>query len=252
MLTSESFGELAAALAAFNAAAVNPIADQVAKVHSKRTNSDFTYPYAELGGITDVERPELAKHGLSIWQNVVYADGRGWIGTETTIVWGNPGVPAEWVRFDPVWVPIPDEGSPQDIGKAISYSRRYGYLAALGLAARESSDGPPAGDRRHEEPAQSRASRPAPPAAPAAIGSARAAALIAMANRKGKTAEDVRSFAAAAGHDGPLEKAPPAIADRLGRRLEGMPDLFDANGEALSPASAPSGEPQADSPEATP
>ena len=70
-----------------------------------------------------------------------------------------------------------------------------------------------------------------------------------MANRKGKTAEDVRSFAAAAGHDGPLEKAPPAIADRLGRRLEGMPDLFDANGEAISPASAPSDEPQADSPE---
>jgi hypothetical protein len=230
--TSENWGDLAAALAAFNAAVTNPIADQIAKVHSKRTNTDFTYPYADLGGITNVVRPALAAHDLSVVQDVVFEEARGWVGAETTIVWGKPGEASQWARFAPVWVPIPDDGSAQDIGKAISYSRRYGYLTALGLATREDSDGPAALSRRQQKPAQTATPKQA---APAAIGQQRAAALIGLANRKGKTAEDLTAFAVALGLDKTkrLHEASPALADRIGRRLEALPDRFDANGVEL-------------------
>ena len=248
MRTPDSIAELAAALAAFNAEVANPVADQVAQVHSKRTGTDFTYPYADLGGISDLVRPALARHGLSVMQLVCYDNARGWVGAKTVVLHSS----GQSLEFPPVWVPVPDDGSAQDIGKAISYSRRYGYLASLGLAAREDADGPAASGRRQQKPAQTIAPKPATPAPPAAIGRQRAAALVAIANRKGKTAAELLGFAVALGlaKDKRLEDAAPAMADRIKRRLEALPDAFDANGEAIAPA--PSGEAPADGREVAP
>ena len=53
----------------------NPVADQLARVKSNRTGSEYTYPYADLGGITDVVRPALAAAGLSVFQEVVWDAG---------------------------------------------------------------------------------------------------------------------------------------------------------------------------------
>jgi hypothetical protein len=234
---------LAAALAAFNADITNPPADQTAHVKSKRTGVEFDYPYADLGGISDAVRPVLAKHGLSVVQPVEYTDDRAWVGARTILVHESGSF-----GFPPVWVPVPDDGAAQDIGKAISYSRRYGYLSALGLAAREDGDGPAAGRRRqgandssesrgHGRPPRS-GSRPAA-SNPPALGEAGARDLVAVANRKGKTAEDVKGFLEAIGYHGELAGAAPALAARVAKRLEGMPDLFDANGEAIAAAEQP-------------
>jgi hypothetical protein len=234
MRTADCLSELAGALAAFNSEVSNPVADQVANVHSKRTGADFSYPYADLGGISEVVRPVLAKHGLSVTQLVCYERERTWVGAKTVLLHSS----GQSLEFPPVWVPVPDEGSAQDIGKAISYSRRYGYLAALGLAAREEGDGPAAGRRREgaSDCSQSRRARPGSRPAVPVIGEAAARELIAVANRKGKTAEDLKGFLEAIGYHGALAGASPQVAGRVAKRLEGLPDLYDENGEALVPA----------------
>ena len=164
MQTSDSVTEIAAALAAFNSSVANPVADQLARVKSNRTGSEYTYPYADLGGITDVVRPALAAAGLSVFQEVVWDAARAWVGAETWI-WHRSG---EWLRFSAVWVPVPDEGSAQDIGKAISYSRRYSYLTSLG-------PGRPRGQRRAGRRRLRRAKRCSPAAVAAAGARCRAA-----------------------------------------------------------------------------
>ena len=233
MERSETFTAIAAALADFNKAIRNPAADQTARVQPKdHSKPAYTYPYADLGGIMDHVRPALAEAGLWITQQVTTdAAHPGDLGAETYLFHAS----GEWLRWEPVWIPAGDTA--KEVGAAISYSRRYGVLAALGLAAREESDGPQA--RRQAPRAQTIAPKPEP-AAPAAIGAARAGALIALANRKGKTAADLLTFAQALGleKDKSLAEASPKLGDRVGRRLEALADRFDENGVEIPEAPA--------------
>ena len=234
---SEPFAAIAAAVADFNKAIRNPAADQTARVQPKdHTKPAYTYPYADLGGIMDHVRPALAEAGLWLSQQVVTDPGHpGDLGAETYLFHAS----GEWLGWEPVWIPAGDTA--KDVGSAISYSRRYGVLAALGLAAREETDGQQA--RRQAPRAQTVAPKSAPsaaPAVPAAIGQTRAAALIALGNRKGKTAEDLLTFAQALGlpKDKELREATPVLGDRIGRRLEALADRFDENGVEIPEAPA--------------
>jgi hypothetical protein len=99
--------------------------------------------YAPLGTILAVVRPALEKHGIRIRQG---AD-RSWPLDEGG---GSKG------RLVPVWtelihtptgerertvleMPLP-KMDPQGMGSAITYGRRYGLLAAIGLASDEADD----------------------------------------------------------------------------------------------------------------
>jgi hypothetical protein len=229
MNTSEQWGNLAAALAAFNATVTNPVADQLAEVQSQRTGRSYSYPYADLGGISEAVRPALAAVGLSIVQAVLYKDGR--LGAATTVLWGKQGEPAEWLSCEPVWVPIPAEASAQDIGGLISYSRRYGYLAALGLAAREPSEGPAARRQGRQAPRDQKDQRraPAEPAEPAAPAE-QFDALARLVASRGKTLDgDVRRMASARGWPTarPLSEMPAATMASISTKLRGLPAIAD-------------------------
>lgn len=237
MLTSESVTELAAALAAFNSSVANPVADQLARVKSSRTGSEYTYPYADLGGITDVVRPALAAVGLSVFQELVWDERRDWVGAETWL-WHSSG---QWLRFAPVWVPVPDEGSAQDIGKAISYCRRYAYLTSLGLAAREEADRPAsAGSGAQGVARQRRPARPASVAAPPTISREQFEELLRHARAKGKGVGDLAELAIAKGFAEPLPKMPPALLEYISHRLEGLPDVPEPELGQLEAAKEPS------------
>jgi hypothetical protein len=236
MQTSESVTEIAAALAEFNASVANPVADQLARVKSNRTGSEYTYPYADLGGITDVVRPALAAAGLSVFQEVVWDAARAWVGAETW-VWHRSG---EWLRFSAVWVPVPDEGSAQDIGKAISYSRRYSYLSSLGLAAREESDGPGgSASGAQSVTRQRRSPRPVPAAEPQTINRGQFEELMRRARAKGRTVGDLAELAIAKGFCEPLPKMPPTLLEYITNRLEALPDVAGDAKPADSPEVAP-------------
>ena len=87
------------------------------------------YTYADLATVLDEVRPKLKEQGLALSQTA----------TEhgiTTTLFHESG---QWLRFAPLLVK-PVGGTPQNLGSAITYGRRYAILAALGLAT-EDDDG---------------------------------------------------------------------------------------------------------------
>lgn len=135
---SETIGELAAALSSLQTA-MKPAAENSVNPH-------FKSKYADLASCWDAVRPHLK--GLSITQSVASSGKTVEI---TTLLIHSSG---EWLSST-LGLEARDP-SPQATGSAITYGRRYGFCAALGISSGD-DDG---------EAAQP--SRPAPTPRPAA------------------------------------------------------------------------------------
>lgn len=83
--------------------------------------------YADINDILRTVLPILSEHGLAIYQGV--EDGR----LVTHIVHEKGG------HIHDGGLPIPS-GKPQDIGSSLTYMRRYGLSAMLGIASDEDTD----------------------------------------------------------------------------------------------------------------
>jgi hypothetical protein len=97
-------------------------------------NPTFESRYADLQSVWAACREPLSKNNLSIWQHVIHgADGRAYL--QTTIghssgqTLSDHGIPLLLGRQDM-----------QGLGSAITYARRYGLMAAVGIAP-EDDDG---------------------------------------------------------------------------------------------------------------
>jgi hypothetical protein len=88
------------------------------------------YTYADLADVLTEARPKLRKHGLALSQTASTDHG------VTTSLFHKSG---QWIRFAPLKL-VPAGGTPQHVGSAITYARRYSILAVLGLAT-EDDDG---------------------------------------------------------------------------------------------------------------
>jgi hypothetical protein len=129
------------------------------------TNPAFRNKYATLDAIMEQVRPVLAAHGLCVLQGVTHpetVDGRViGLSVETRLL----HLSGEWVSTV-VTLPV-EKATAQGAGSAISYGRRYGLSAILGLTA-EDDDGNAASTRPAASAAPARASAPAAaPAVPA-------------------------------------------------------------------------------------
>jgi hypothetical protein len=146
---STTVGKLAAALASAQA--------EMSPAKKNATNPHFRSTYADLASLHEASRAALGKHGLA----VVQLPGRRDDGT-TTVTTLLMHASGEFVG-DESGVRLSAETA-QAAGSVISYLRRYGYAAVLGLSS-EDDDGAAASAaqpaRRDERPAE----RPAPPPA---------------------------------------------------------------------------------------
>lgn len=133
MKHSETIGEVAAALAEFNAAEISLPKDKSARITPKDSSR-----YADLGTVIAAVRPALAAAGLSLLQEIVHGERAGELGVSTWILHRS----GEWLAFEPVWIGYGAE--PKELGIAITYVRRYALMAALSLAP-EDDGTPPAG-----------------------------------------------------------------------------------------------------------
>jgi hypothetical protein len=104
---------------------------KTARVDTKSGGS-YSYSYADLADALDAIRPILAKHGLAVVQDPVSRQRS--IDVFTTLLHES----GECMSFGPLTFPTGD--TPQAVGSAITYARRYALLAALGLAT-EDDDG---------------------------------------------------------------------------------------------------------------
>lgn len=112
---------------------INELATALAKAQGEITgalkdsaNPFYKSKYADLASCWDACREPLSKNGLSVIQPAE-ADDQGV--TVTTLLMHASG---QWIRS--VLRMIPKDSTPQSVGSAIAYGRRYGLTAMIGIA----------------------------------------------------------------------------------------------------------------------
>ncbi|MDA8311458.1 MAG: ERF family protein [Actinomycetota bacterium] len=128
MRSSEQIDQLAAALAAAQAAFPPVKKDRTATVPTK-TGGTYSYHYADLTDLLDAVRPVLTANGLAVVQG----------GTGERMVTRLVHTSGQWIESDGT-LPA-TQATPQGLGSAITYARRYWLSALLGIAAEEDDDG---------------------------------------------------------------------------------------------------------------
>lgn len=124
--------------------------DNTAKV-SPKTGGSYQYKYADLGQISREVLPLLGKLGLSFTSRpTLTPEGR------LVLVYELRHVSGEFI--DGLY-PLP-AGSPQEVGSAITYARRYCLCAVTGVAPDDDDDDAAAAQRTSVQPRQ-RPERPA-------------------------------------------------------------------------------------------
>jgi len=106
---------------------------ELSNVPKTASNPYFKSKYAPLDAIVEATRPVLAKHGLAIQQQPLFMDGTA--GVETTILHKSGHSTTTTLLL-----PLKDQ-SPQGVGSAITYARRYALASVLGLATEDDDDG---------------------------------------------------------------------------------------------------------------
>ncbi len=154
---SEQLNELAAALTKAQAQMHAADADAVAQL--EHDGSTQTYRYATLVNVWNTARKPLTKNGLAVLQTCEPGN-RGELRLTTTLLHES----GQWVSGTEV-VPI-SAPTPQAFGSALTYARRYGLAAMVGLCVNEDDDGLAAsisttGQRQRSAAASRATSKPA-------------------------------------------------------------------------------------------
>lgn len=139
---------------------------ETANVQTK-TGHRYQYSYASLADIHAAILPVLSRNGLA-WTTMptIKEDGRYVLRCELSHVSGENRI---------CEMPLPSVCTPQELGSALTYARRYAFCSMVGIAPDEDDDGAAAElgaattrepERAPRPPAQqrpSRARRPTPP-----------------------------------------------------------------------------------------
>ncbi len=177
---SESIGQLAAALALAQS--------EIENAEKDTANPFFKSKYADLASVWRACRVPLTKNGLAILQP---ASASGNLVTVTTILAHKSG---EWISCE-LTMPC-EKGGPQAIGSCITYGRRYGLSAMVGIAS-DDDDGEAAEGRGETQAApQGRAPAAPKPASAGArtITEAQSKRLWAIAREHGRSNDDVKAL----------------------------------------------------------
>lgn len=124
-MTDLSTTELNAALVAFQKTLPTIGKDNTATVPTK-AGGKYTYQYADLTTITEIAFPLLAAQGLS-WTTKPLAREDGKI----VLRYALRHVGGGRIKGD---FPLPNDTTPQSLGSAITYARRYALCAVTGIA----------------------------------------------------------------------------------------------------------------------
>jgi hypothetical protein len=141
---------LAAALAAVQRRLPDVRKGETAHVRSDK--GSYSYRYATLPDITKAVLPLLGENGLAWVTRPTLVDERFVLVYELLHVSGEK-VSGEY--------PLPTGGSPQALGSAITYARRYCLCAVTGVAADDDDDGAAATEHHNARPAEYDPNNPA-------------------------------------------------------------------------------------------
>lgn len=135
-----STARLAAALARFQAELPAVKKTKTATVPTK-SGGQYRYSYAGLAEVAAVVMPLLGKYGLSFTARPTLEDGGRFVLAYSLLHESGE-------RLDGMY-PLPQSGSPQEYGSAITYAKRYALCSVVGVAAEDDDDGSAASAKEH-------------------------------------------------------------------------------------------------------
>lgn len=106
--------------------------DKTARIQTK-SGTTYSYSYADLASILAAVRKPLSDNALAIMQPIK-VNGR--TVSVTTVLAHSSG---QWVA-DELDMPIGDSTDARSLASAVTYARRYGLIALLGIAPAEEDD----------------------------------------------------------------------------------------------------------------
>jgi hypothetical protein len=134
--SSESIAALAAALAKAQAELVNPEKSLVAMIGADRPGEGArTFRYAPLSRGLGIVRKALGQQQIATVQTTAIDVTAGTVNLTTVLAHAS----GEWIASDWPVCRISDTASPQRMGAALTYARRYGLFTLVGIAARTTS-----------------------------------------------------------------------------------------------------------------
>lgn len=152
-MQSEQIHELATALAKAQISFQPVLKGQEAK------GTAFSYHYADLATVLDAVRKPLSDNGLCLMHTTEWTEAGAFVLIGRLIHTSGQYISAAW--------PLPDNAGPQDLGKHLTYGRRYTATALLGIAAEEDDDAQGVKDKKvstraPRKPAQPEHPHPSP------------------------------------------------------------------------------------------
>src|SRR5712672_374741 len=136
---SESVAALASALAKAQAELVNPEKSLTATIRSGRPGeTERSFRYAPLSSGLDIVRKTLGQHEIATVQTTAIDQTTGMVNLTTMLA----HVSGEWITSDWPVCPVSETASPQRMGAALTYARRYALFTLVGIAGEDDLDAP--------------------------------------------------------------------------------------------------------------
>src|SRR6266851_2304973 len=137
--SSNSVAALASALAKAQAELVNPEKSLTAIIRSPRAGEkDRTFRYAPLSSGLDIVRKTLGQHEIATVQTTAIDQASGLVNLTTMLAHAS----GEWIASDWPVCPVAELASPQRMGAALTYARRYALFTLVGIAGEDDLDAP--------------------------------------------------------------------------------------------------------------
>src|SRR5258708_36126059 len=137
--SSESVAALATALAKAQAELVNPEKSLIATIRSVAPGEgERTFRYAPLSSGLDIVRKTLGHHEIATVQTTSIDQIAGLVNLTTVLAHAS----GEWIASDWPVCRIAEMASPQRMGAALTYARRYALFTLRGIAGEDDLDAP--------------------------------------------------------------------------------------------------------------
>jgi hypothetical protein len=132
---SEKFDALAAAFVKARAQFTTVERKNTARIPGKDGKMGYSYTYANLADLLNATVEPLARHGLVVIQGLTTAEKGASVSVETLMLHET----GQWMR-NRFTMQSADARTPQGLGSAVTYARRYALQAMLGVAPEEAAD----------------------------------------------------------------------------------------------------------------
>jgi len=150
--SSESIGTIAAALAQAQLELTNPEKSLTGTIPGMTPKGDRNFRYAPLSTGLDLVRKSLGRHEIATVQTTTIDQEAGLVRLTTVLAHSS----GEWVSSEWPVCPVSETASPQRMGTALTYARRYALFTLVGIAGEDDLDAPQLATTLRDEPQASR------------------------------------------------------------------------------------------------